>query len=138
MLKIYHSLLNFWFKQPEKLRFLLVGGFNTVVSYLMFAGFLFVFGNAHYQLSLLLAWVLSSVISFTTQKIFVWQTKGKWIKEYIKCCLSWMVGYAINAVTLGLFVKILHFNVYVGQGVAIVITTVVTYILFKYFAFKRS
>lgn len=138
MLKLYRFVLRLWFKLPEKLRFLLVGGFNTVVSYLMFAGFLMLLGDKHYQISLLLAWAISSIISFTTQKIFVWQTTGNWIKEYIKCCLSWSVGYAINALTLEIFVKMLQLNVYVGQGIAIVLTTVVTYILFKYFAFKRS
>lgn len=138
MIKFIKFIWNTWFKLPEKLRFLLVGGFNTVVSYLMFAGFTWLFGEGYYQLSLVLAWVLSSVISFSTQKIFVFCTKGMWFKEYCKCCMSWMLAYLINAGMLELVVKVCHWNVYIGQGAAILMTTVITYILFKKFAFKRS
>lgn len=129
-------ILRVWFNFPEKIRFLLVGGFNTVVSYLMFACFIFVLGETRYQLSLILAWILSSFISFSTQKIFVFQTKGNWCSEYVKCLLTWSVGYLINASTLELVIKKLHLNVYIGQAVSILLTTIITYILFKYFAFK--
>ena len=42
MRKLILAVWNFWFKLPEKIRFLLVGGFNAVVSYLMFVGFIYV------------------------------------------------------------------------------------------------
>ena len=130
------KIFELWFKLPEKLRFLLVGGFNTVVSYVMFAGLIFLIGESKYQQSLVLSWILSSFISFSTQKIFVFQTKGNWIKEYSKCLLTWSIGYAINAGTLEVVVKLLNLNVYIGQAVSIILTTVITYILFKHFAFK--
>lgn len=136
MVRFVIFILRVWFNFPEKIRFLLVGGFNTVVSYLMFAGFIFVLGEPRYQLSLILAWILSSFISFSTQKIFVFQTKGNWYREYVKCLLTWSIGYLINAGTLELFVKMLHLNVYIGQAVSILLTTVITYLLFKHFAFK--
>lgn len=129
-------ILGVWFNFPEKIRFLLVGGFNTVVSYLIFAGFIQILGEASYQLSLVLSWILSSFISFSTQKIFVFQTKGNWCREYIKCLLTWTIGYLINAGTLELVVKVLRLDVYIGQAVSILLTTVITYILFKHFAFK--
>ncbi len=132
------KIFKFWFKQPEKLRFLLVGGFNTVVSYLMFFGFIKILGINEYQLSLFLSWVISSIISFFTQKIFVWQTVGNYIKEYIKCLISWSLGYFINAIILEIFVKFLHLNARIGQVFAIFITTIFTYILFKKFVFKRG
>lgn len=136
MVRFVIFVLRVWFNFPEKIRFLLVGGFNTVVSYLMFAGFIFILGELRCQLSLVLAWILSSFISFSTQKIFVFQTKGNWCREYVKCLLTWSIGYLINAGTLELFVKVLHLNVYIGQAVSILLTTVITYLLFKHFAFK--
>ncbi len=129
-------LLKIWFKLPEKLRFLLVGGFNTVISYTIFAGLIFLIGESKYQQSLVLSWILSSFISFSTQKIFVFQTKGNWIKEYSKCLLTWSIGYVINAGALEVVVKLLHLNVYIGQALSILVTMIMSYILFKYFAFK--
>ncbi len=136
MKKLFFGIWNLWFKFPEKLRFLLVGGFNTVVSYLMFIGFVALLGAERYQQSLVLAWILSSVISFSTQKMFVFCTSGNWFSEYCKCCLTWMLGYFINAIMLEFSVKIVSLNIFVGQALAIILTTVCTYILFKYFAFK--
>ncbi len=136
MIKLINYIFTTWFKLPEKLRFLLVGGFNTVVSYMMFACFIFLIGAEKYQQSLILSWILSSCISFTTQKIFVFQTKGNWLKEYIKCILTWSIGYFINAGTLEAVIVLLKMNVYIGQALSILLTTVITYILFKHFAFK--
>ncbi len=137
MKKLILVIWNFWFKLPEKIRFLLVGGFNTVVSYLMFVGFIYVLGQDKYQLSLGLSWLLSSIISFSTQKIFVFETRGHWMSEYVKCLCSWSIGYVINAGALELSISVLALNVYIGQAAAIILTTIVTYLLFKYFAFKR-
>ena len=139
-LKIFWCVWNFWFRLPDKMRFLLVGGFNAAVSYLMYVGFVLLLGEAKYWLSMTLAWIFSSFISFATQKIFVFCTKGNfgvWVKEYAKCVGVWIVAYTINAVMLEVFVRIAEINVYLAQFLAIVCTTISSYILFKYFAFKH-
>lgn len=138
MKKMWLLVWNTWFKIPEKLRFLLVGGFNTVISYFMFLVFTLILGNQRYQICLVFAWIVSSVISFSTQKIFVFCTRGQWLMEYYKCCMSWMIAYLINAGILEISVRCLRLTPYIGQFLSLLITTVVTYILFKKFAFKRS
>ncbi len=121
---------------PLQIRFLMVGGVNTLVSYCMYIFFLYVLGAESYQTALALAWFLSSFISFTLQKTIVFQTKGNWVKEYIRCIFSWGIGYLLNAVLLELMVNYLQFNPLVAQFIALCCTTVTTYFLFKYFAFK--
>lgn len=138
MKKLILTVWNFWFSLPEKIRFLLVGGFNTVVSYLMFICFIHFLGESKYQICLCLSWVVSSVVSFSTQKIFVFETRGHWISEYVKCLCSWSIGYVINAGALELSISVFALNVYIGQASAIILTTIVTYLLFKHFAFKRK
>ncbi len=139
-MKLFLIVWNFWFSLPDKIRFLLVGGFNATVSYLMYVGFVLWLGENRYWLSMTLAWIFSSFISFTTQKVFVFCTKGKfcdWITEYIKCVGVWIVAYIINTVMLEIFVKAAEINVYLAQFLAIICTTVSSYILFKYFAFRH-
>ena len=126
-----------WCKLPDKLRFLLVGGYNAAFSYIIFAIALFILGQEHYQICVALQWIISSVFSFINQKIFVFCTKGNWLKEYLKCCTTWLVSYFLNAVILELIVKYVSKNVYVDQLVSIFIVSVVTYVLFKYFAFRH-
>lgn len=126
-----------WCKLPDKLRFLLVGGFNALVSYVIFAIAVFFIGQEHYQVCVALQWIISSVFSFVNQKVFVFCTKGNWVAEYLKCCTTWVVSYACNALILEFIVRFISKNVYVDQIFSIFFASVVTYVLFKHFAFKR-
>ncbi len=138
--KTFWLVWNFWFKLPDKIRYVLVGGFNATVQYLLFILFLWLLGEQRYQFSLVLSWVISSLSSFATQKIFVFCTKGnfqKWVQEYVKCVGVWITSYFINAVILDLLVRLGEITPYIAQIIAIACTTITGYILFKYFAFKH-
>ncbi len=131
LLKIQH-----FFRLPEKIRFLIIGGLNTGMSYVLFVALLYLLSDTHYQKALALAWILSSFISFTMQKIFVFQSKGAWLTEYVRCLATWAIAYAINAGVLELSVRYAELPPYVAQFFALAFTTILTYFLFKYFAFK--
>ncbi|MCQ2789085.1 MAG: GtrA family protein [bacterium] len=133
-----NKVINFWFSLSDKIRFLFVGGFNFAFAYFLFIVMTLIIGKEHYQLDLVLSWLLSSFVSYTTQKTLVFCTKGNIIKEYFKCFTSWMVSYAVNALLLELFVGVLSINVFVSQFFATGMAAVVTYILFKFFAFKQK
>ena len=126
-----------WCSISDKIRFLLVGGYNAAFSYIIFAIAVYFLGQENYQICVALQWIISSVFSFVNQKIFVFCTKGNWIKEYLKCCTTWAVSYACNAIILEFIVRYVTKNVYIGQIVSIFIASVVTYVLFKYFAFRH-
>ena len=132
LLEIY----NFWCKIPDKIRFLIIGAINAGISYVIFAVAVYLIGEQYYQVCAALQWILSSFISFTNQKVFVFCTKGNWIKEYLRCCMTWLVSYLLNALILEVFVKYIDINVYLVQFLAIFTVSVVTYVLFKYFAFR--
>lgn len=132
------ELYNKWCKIPDKIRFLLVGGINAAFSYIIFAIAVFLIGQENYQICVALQWIISSVFSFINQKVFVFCTKGNWIEEYLKCCTTWVVSYLCNALILEFIVRFISKNVYIGQFFSILMASVVTYILFKYFAFKKA
>ena len=128
----------YWFKLPDKIRFLIIGGFNAGVSYLIYSAFCLVMGDSAYQIALALAWAISSVVSYTTQKFLVFQANGNWVKEYLKCCTTWFFSYLINAGLLEFIVKILHLNVFVAQIVATLAAAVFSYIFIKKLAFRKK
>ena len=111
---------------------------NAGISYLIYLAACLILGESFYQVSLALAWAISSVISFTTQKYLVFNVKGNVIKQYLKCCTTWFFSYLINAFFLEFFVKHLNFNVYLAQIIATFLAAVFTYVLFKKFAFKAK
>lgn len=142
-LKCYNRRMNylakikeFWFTLSDKIRFLIVGGFNAGVSYALYAILVLFLGESFYQISLALAWMISSVVSFFTQKYCVFNVEGNIFKQYLKCCTTWFFSYLINAVLLELFVKHLFINVYFAQIVATLSCALFTYVLFKQFAFR--
>ena len=128
----------FWFSLDDKIRYLFVGGFNAGVSYLIYALLCLIFGEKFYQIALALAWILSSSISFTMQRTFVFESKGVWYKEYLKCCVTWFFIFLFNAGLLEFTVQYLHLNVYIAQIISNFTAAVFTYIAFKLFAFRKT
>ena len=129
--------MNKWFLLPRIVRFIVIGGLNAAISYLIFAIAVFLIGDAHYQLCVALQWFLSSFISYFNQKFFVFCTKGNYIKEHIKCCSTWAFSYFLNVILIEIFVRFLIKDVYIAQFVALAIVSISTYLLFKLFAFKK-
>ena len=125
-----------WFEIPDKIRFLVIGGVNAGISYIIFILAVLLLGDKYYQICAALQWVISSFFSFTNQKIFVFCTKGNWIREYLKCCTTWLISYLLNALILEVLVKDCNLNVYIAQILSIFSVSVLTYVLFKYFAFR--
>ncbi len=128
----------YWFSLNDKIRFLFVGGFNFCVAYLLYVAFCLLLGNSMYQFALVLDRAVSSIVSFTTQKLLVFKGGNDWIKEYLKCCTTWFFSYVVNAVLLEVFVKYIHMNVFISQFIATLAAAVCTYILFKKFAFRSK
>jgi len=127
---------NLWCKIPDKVRFVIIGGLNAGISYVIFALALYLLGNIHYQLCVILQWTLSSVFSYFNQKFFVFCTRGNYLKEYLKCCSTWAVSYFLNVIILELLIRFAIKNIYISQFLSIFIVSIVTYVLFKYFAFR--
>ena len=128
----------YWFSLDDKLRYLFVGGFNAGVSYLIYSILCLIFGEGFYQSALALAWILSSVIAFITQRTFVFEGNGVWYKEYLKCCMTWFFSYLINAGLLEFTVKYLNLNIYLAQLISNFTAAIFTYIAFKLFAFRKK
>ena len=131
------NFYNKWCAIPDKIRFLFIGGINAAFSYIIFAIAVYLIGQEHYQVCVALQWTISSIFSFVNQKLFVFCTKGNWVKDSLKCCTTWVVSYAFNTVILEMIVRYITKNVYVGQIISICLAAIVTYILFKYYAFKH-
>ncbi len=136
LIELYLKLFHIWMRFPEKLRYLLVGGYNTVVSYALYALFLYMSGNRYPQLALFASFLVSSVNSYWTQKIYVFGTKGNWKREYVRCLFSWGISYLMNMCLLQGFLW-LGLNPYVAQFIALALVTINSYLMLKYIAFQN-
>lgn len=74
IVETYRRLENFWFSINQKIRFLLVGGFNTGTSFLIYYAFLYI-TQGREQVSLLLMNVININISIMTMRYYVFKAK---------------------------------------------------------------
>lgn len=131
-------------KHEEKIRFLVVGFINTVISYGMFAAWYFVLGrfdlgNWRYNLASMLSWVVGVAISYTNFKLFVFKTRGtNWVAELGRSYVVYAASQALNLAILNVLVIVLHLNPLVGQFLTIFAVTIMSFIGHKYFTFGKK
>lgn len=75
MIKLYRQIENRWFGLPQKIRFLLVGGFNTFLAYLLFVLFVAIL-QIPYRLSLIIQYILTVNISIFSMRYYVFRSAG--------------------------------------------------------------
>ncbi len=131
----YFLLEKYWFKLPEKIRFLLVGSFNTVIAYGLFS-FLYFVSRGNYAWAAFLQYVLTVQLSFLTMRYYVFRGKGPFLKEYIKTISVYIWLLFFNMAWLFVLIDGLNINAYLTQGLYIIMSVVLTYLFHKYFSFK--
>ena len=86
-----------WFNLNEKLRYLLVGLFNTVTSTLLYILAYNFFQNfIHYLILAIVVHLISVLQSFILFKNLVFQSKGDFWFKYIKTNISYLAILGLN------------------------------------------
>ncbi|HEX5329496.1 GtrA family protein [Sulfuricurvum sp.] len=123
-------------RHEQKIRYLIVGGWNTLFGYGVFAALYFWFGNSmNYLWILSISFVISVANSYLGYKIFVFKTKGNIISESLRVYFVYGVSFVFNLITLPIFKEWLHLNVYLAQALITIITIAGSFILHKKFSF---
>jgi len=136
--RLYFKVEDWWFRLiPEKIRFLLVGGFNTVFAYGVFALLLQGFGLP-YLWALIIQYFITVNVSIATMRYYVFQSKGDIIKEFVKAWGVYLMVFGLNSVGLSFLVEICKIAPLWAQAIYLIFSTIVTYILHKYFSFYKK
>ena len=149
-IKLYMWAENLWFSFPEKLRFLLVGGFNTVVAYALLASLDWSFK----KINIYMGWGLSKVLvanialfiqyaitinlSFITMRYYVFRSKGKFFNEWLKASSVYIFLYLINAPIMSFLMLMFDLASWQAQGMYLIFSTIITFILHKYYSFRKT
>ena len=138
--------------KSKVMRFLIVGGWNTAFALILYGVFVHTFTRL---LPTRLNWLiadLSHIIStpigitmaFLCYKHFVFQTKGNYLREWLRCFAVYSVSFPIGLVVLPVATQLLstlsyihHYAVYVAGFVNSVIIATYSYFGHKKFSFKR-
>ncbi len=127
------------YSDSSKLRYLLAGGWNTVFGYGIGVILYYLLSNyLHVTVIALIANIIAITMSFTTYKLFVFRTKGEWLKEYLR---SYVVYGGMALLGIGLIwfmVNGLSIPFWIAQGLTILLTVIISYIGHSRFTFKRK
>lgn len=125
--------------QDERLRFLIVGGINTLVGYGTFALVQYLAGHVlSYFGSLLVAHLLASALAFVLYRRWVFRVAGgSTVLDFLRFQTVYLIPLGANAVALPLLVELANWSPYLAQAAIIMVSTVISYLGHKYFSFRR-
>ena len=116
----------------QAFKFLLVGLLNTVVGYSLYA--LFLFMGMSYSVALAAATILGILFNFKTIGTMVFKSNDNTL--IIKFFLVYAIIFLANLLLIKCFIS-LGINAYTAGIIVIVPLSAASFILNKYFVFKR-
>lgn len=137
LIRLYKTIENIWFIVPEKIRFLLVGGFNTLTAYLLFVFFIEIV-NLHYVYALSCMFIINVNISILTMRYYVFRSHSNLLKEYFKGWNVYIFLLGLNYAGLYLLIDVLKIREIIAQAIYLVFSTIVTYLIHKYITFSKN
>lgn len=128
-------------KHEELIKYLIIGVLTTVINYIIFA-VLVKGANIDIHTSNIIAWLVSVIFAYFTNKLFVFESKSFKLKVVVKEVISFgaarILSLLLEELILYIFVNILRMNELVIKLIANVIVIIVNYILSKFIIFKKD
>lgn len=129
-------------------RYLLVGGFNTVFGYGLFALLNWSFtglGSYSYMYAAVLSNLIAITAAFLGYKWFVFRTRGNYLIEWIRCMGVYGSSMLIGLAGLSILVPILRSNMhnpelapYIAAAIMTVVTVIVSFLGHKNISFRQK
>jgi putative flippase GtrA len=129
-------------------RYIVVGGFNTVFGYGLYALLTWSFkglGSYNYMYAMVLANVITISVAFLGYKWFVFRTRGNYLIEWIRCFGVYGTGILIGLAGLPILVLILRHVLrrperapYIAGAVLMIVTVIFSFFGHKNFSFRQK
>ena len=130
------------------LRYILVGGFNTVFGYGVFALLnrsLMGLGLYSYLYAAILANLIAITVAFLGYKWFVFHTRGDYLVEWVRCVGVYSSSMLITLIGLPILVPILRRHLdrpghapYIAGAIMAIVTVLFSFIGHKNVSFRRQ
>lgn len=140
----------------EKLRYLVVGAYNTLFGVGLFNLLLWLAGPSvkdlassanqvaafaghnYYNVIFWVCWVLAVPHSTVTMKYFVFRSPGHLGRQIGRSFLVYLPAQGVNSVLLWLLVGVIGLHPTLGQLATVVVSTILSYVGHKYFTFRTA
>lgn len=127
--------------KKEIINYLVFGILTTLVNIISYWLFTTIF-NVDYRISTTIAWFISVVFAFITNKIFVFNSKGLDVKTILSEFMSFLffriLSYIIDLGMMIVLVEWIKMNDLVAKILANIIVVIVNYVASKYYIFRSA
>ncbi|HGZ8409762.1 TPA: flippase GtxA [Staphylococcus aureus] len=114
----------------EILKFIIVGGINTLNYYVVYLLLLKLF-HIEYMISHITGFIVAFVISYYLNCYFVYRVKPTW-RKFISFLITQLVNASLQTVLLYVFVSWLNLPAEIAPFAGLVITIPITFVLSKW------
>lgn len=122
-----------------KLRYLLVGAWNTLAGYGIFAVLYQSMGqHIGYMGAAVLSHILAVTQSFATQRCIVFRSTGRGYAEYFRFHITHLGSLAAGLCALPILIELFNIQPLIAQGVVTAVLVVVSYFVHQHFTFRNS
>lgn len=127
-----------WNKYKEIILYGIFGILTTLVNIIVYYLCAKVMG-IDVLISTIIAWILSVLFAFVTNRIYVFESKSKHIWKELYLFFSFrLLSGVIDVADMYLFVTLLHFDDMIIKIVSNVIVIILNYVFSKLFIFKKK
>ena len=95
-------------------------------------------GKNRYQQTLVISHILATIHAHFTQRKLVWNSKARYLPEFIKFFYGTTGQYVLNATLLFLLVEYLNFDPAYIQPLVAVVVAIISFYYFKTHVFKEK
>ena len=123
-------------RRREQILYLVVGGWNTLFGYAVWALLQYLLHDYIYYLVILaIAWVPSVINAYVCYRLIVFRSRGRILREFARFCLVYVVTLVLGLVGLPILLRLLPFSIYVVQAGFMAVVVIASYLSHKFFSF---
>ena len=117
-------------------RYLIVGGWNTLFGVGVYTVlYELLHSRVNYLVLMIPANILAVTNAYIGYKLFVFKTKGNYIREYLRCYVVYGGGIALSFALMYLLVSVLGLHPILAQFPCVLVSILGSYVGHKHFSF---
>ena len=128
--------VRFYFRRREQLLYLVVGAWNTVFGYAVWALLQYLLGDTlNYLVIVVLSWPIAVLNAYLGYRYIVFRSRGPVLRELPRFSLVYVGSLVVTLVSLPILLRILPFSIYVVQAMLTVLVIIGSYLSHRYYSF---
>ena len=131
--------VRFYLRRREQVLYLVVGAWNTLFGYGVWAALQLLIGDrVPYLIVVLIAWPIAVLNAFLCYRYLVFRSRGSILRELPRFSLVYFLTLVATLAVLPVALSVLPFNIYVVQALLLGVVVVASYLGNKYFSFGNG